>query len=154
MAPADRNVLDITGLDKRTLARTGLQADGLLDFTGFMHTGTDKSHYALMGLPPGDVGVMYLIGTTRGDPVAAMMAKQANYDVTRNADGSLAIAVATLAAPGAPLEWCKLLVQKIAHSVAAPEASLDHAPSHPNGEVRFLQHSDWSPGPVEHDSGR
>ena len=150
-AAASRNVQDITGLDKSALERIGLHADGLLDFTGFMNTGTDKSHDALKGLPPGDVGVMYLIGTTRGDPVAAMMAKQANYDVTRNADGSLAIAVATLAAPGAPLEWCKLLVQKIAHSVAAPEASLDNAASSPNGAVGFLQHFDWSSGTIEYD---
>ena len=78
-ATASRNVQDITGLDKSALERIGLHADGLLNFTGFMNTATDKSHDALKGLPPGDVGVMYLIGTTRGDPVAAMEARNSPW---------------------------------------------------------------------------
>lgn len=65
---------------------------------------TDKQHDVLSTLPTTDRQLMYFRGTTLGNPAAALIAKQLNYDPTRDNDGKMTIAVRA-EANGYGLEW-------------------------------------------------
>ncbi len=152
-AGGSRTVQEVTGIDKSGVERIHLKTDGVIDFAGFFNKATDQQHDALKGLPVTDRELMYLITTTRGDPVGMLQAKQMNYDVARNADGSLAVTVNAMGS-STPLEWGVLLVAKIAHSVATNEGSIDNgAADSPtaNGAIGHLQHFDWGSGTIEYD---
>lgn len=98
-------VLDFTGIDKSAFERQGGLKDGGLDFTAFYNdTALTGAHAVLKPLPLTDTLVTYLRGTTIGSQSASLLAKQLNYDPTRNADGSLTFAVSTVA-NGFGLEW-------------------------------------------------
>ncbi len=97
-------LLPVTGIDKSGIERVGGQRDGMLDFSAFFNKAVLREHVALSPLPTADVQVMYLRGTTLGNPAAAMIAKQINYDPTRGADGSLTEQISAQA-NGFGLEW-------------------------------------------------
>jgi hypothetical protein len=69
--------------------------------------------------------VVYQRGTTVGNPVACLVAKQVNYDPSRGGDGSLTFAVQTLANLYG-LEWCELLLSKATHASATNGTSIDY----------------------------
>lgn len=102
-------------------------------------TRMSQEHAALKGLPTADVQVMYFRGTTLGNPAAAMVAKQINYDPTRNADGSLQFAVQALAnAYG--LEWCRSLTAGQRTDIAATNGDgVDDGASSSYGLQAYLQ---------------
>lgn len=81
--------LDITGINKSAMERVGGQRSGNIAWTSWFNTAAKAEHVALSPLPTTDVHVMYFRGTTLGDEAAAIVAKQVNYDPTRNADGVL-----------------------------------------------------------------
>src|SRR4051812_28061135 len=97
-------LLDVTGIDKSAHERIGGHRDGGIDFTAFFNTAVAAEHLTLAPLPRTDVHVMYLHGTTQGNPGAAMVAKQVNYDPTRGNDGSLTEKVSCIA-NSYGLEW-------------------------------------------------
>ena len=101
-------LLDITAINKSAMERIYGLADGELSFTSWFNDAAAQEHVALKGLPRTDVQALYFRGTTLGNPVAALLAKQVNYDATRGADGSLSFAVQCLG-QGQPLEWCNSL---------------------------------------------
>lgn len=97
---------DVTGIDKSAFERRGLLRDGGLEWTAFFNpTG---AHPALSALPTADRVATYCRGTVIGNAAASVVAKQLNYDPTREADGSLTIAVQA-AANGFGLEWGRQL---------------------------------------------
>ena len=63
----------------------------------------------LSALPTTDVGVLYAVGNTLGEPAAGLVAKQVNYDGTRDEDGSLRHETEAQAAAGFWLDWGVLL---------------------------------------------
>lgn len=113
--------LDVTGIDKSAMERIGGLRDGGIDFTAYFNdaaTAPVGAHPTLKTLPTTDRVVSVLIGTTLGDPGASCVAKQINYDPTRGQDGSLTIAVQTLAnAYG--VEWGTTLTAGIRTESAA-----------------------------------
>lgn len=130
---SSRNVDDVTGLDKGAHERLLLLRDGELQFNCFFNPtniagggATDQEHVALKSLPTTDRVAMYFHSTTLGDPVAALIGKQVNYDWTRGAEGSLRGTVQALS-DGYGLEWCQSLTAgKRTDTGATNGASVDY----------------------------
>lgn len=86
-------VQDVTDITKSALTRIGLVHDGGIDFTAFWNPAElvtlNSEHDVLKGRPVIDRNVTYMRSTILGAPAASLVTKQANYDGTRNQDGSL-----------------------------------------------------------------
>lgn len=111
-------VTDVTGIDASAHERLHLTRDGQLAWSSWFNPAA--AHPELSALPTTDRIVTYLRGRALGSPAAAMVAKQINYDPTRNADGSLSFAVQALA-NGFGLEWGRQLAPGI-HTVSGAGA--------------------------------
>lgn len=105
---APMGVQDITSIDKSAYVRQGLLHDGAMGFMSFWNAanaGTaNSSHEALKARTTNDRIASYFRGTVLGAPAASMVAKQLNYDHTRNQDGSFT-ANTDCQANGFGLEW-------------------------------------------------
>jgi hypothetical protein len=97
-------LLDITAINKAAMERLGGLRDGAMETTAFFNPTADQAHDRFSALPTTDVILTYCRGTTLGNPAAAIVAKQANYDPTRGTDGALTAAV-NAEANGYGLEW-------------------------------------------------
>ncbi|MBC2903140.1 hypothetical protein [Streptomyces cupreus] len=116
---------DTTPINKSAFRRTGLLRDGRISWMSFFNDAVGAAHSRLSALPTADRQLMWLTGSTIGDPAACMVGKQINYDPTRPQDGSLTIAV-NAQANGYGLEWCDLLTAGVrTDTVATNGASLD-----------------------------
>jgi len=144
-----------TGISSSAMERLFGKRDGMVDFTAYFNddstAGAEGEHTALSSLPTTDRLALVLKGTTLDDPVAALTAKQLNYDPSRNADGSLTESVQLRAAAGVALEWGNLLVAKTTHASASTETGKDDGAQTTSGAVGFLQAFDAASGTVEYD---
>lgn len=96
--------IDVTAINKSANERIGGLRDGRMEMVTFFNPATDQAHDRFSVLPTTDVITTYCRSTVLGAPAAALNSKQANYDPTRAADGSLTAAVNALGnAYG--LEW-------------------------------------------------
>ncbi len=147
-----RPAIDVTGINKSAHERINGLSDGEISFNVLFNDATGQEHDALKGLPSADVLLMYLTGTTRGDPVACLTAKQINFNWSRPADGSLIGSVQALG-QGVPVEWGYLLTKKVTHSSATDETGhiLTAGAQTTKGGVGFLQHFTADSGTVEYD---
>jgi len=92
-----------TGIDKSAVERNGGLLDGEISWTSFFNP--TRAHPKLEDLPRADViGSYFHKGALLGTPTASIVAKQANYDPTRAADGQLTLKVQTLS-NGYSLDW-------------------------------------------------
>lgn len=150
-------LLDVPGINRSAMERIQGVRDGMVDFTAFFNpdstAGAEGEHTALSTLVATDRLVQVLMGTTRGDAIAALTSKQTNYDPTRSQDGALTFAVHSPAAAGIALEWGIVLVAKTTHASATTETGiLDGAGAQTTkGAVGFLQAFDAASGTVEYD---
>ena len=96
--------LDITGIDKSATERIGGKRDGAIEFSAWHNPSASRAHPRLSLLPTTDTTATYCRGTTLGNPAAAQVSKQINYDGSRDADGNLPLAVQALANTYG-LEW-------------------------------------------------
>jgi hypothetical protein len=114
---------DVTGINKSAHERIGGQRDGNAAFTAFFNpTG---AHPVLSALPTTDGSVMVATGTVIGSPAACMVAKQLNYDGTRQQDGSFTLK-SEFQANAFGLEWGTLLTAGLrTDTTATSGASLD-----------------------------
>ena len=144
--------LDVTAINKAAHERINGLGDGEIGFNTFFDDATDAEHDALSGLVTTDRVVTYLRGTTRGNEVACLVAKQVNYDWSRSADGGLLGTIQALG-QGSPLEWGDLLVAKTTHASADDETGyLDPGAAQTAfGAVGYLQHFEADSGTVEYD---
>jgi len=99
---------DVTGIDKSAHERIALLRDGEMGITTFYNAsivaGSEGAHTVLKALPTSDIVVTFFVGSAVGNEAASMVAKQVNYDITRNADGSLSMKTQAMA-NGYGLEW-------------------------------------------------
>lgn len=117
--------LVVTGIDKSAFERIGGKRDGGIDWSAWFNDAAGQAHPVLSALPRADVVASLLTGTTAGMPVASMVAKQLNYDGTRNEDGSFPLTVQSLA-NGFGLDWGVLLTAGLRQDTAATNgAALD-----------------------------
>jgi hypothetical protein len=134
-----QTTFDVTGIDKTAMERIGGERDGAIDWSSFWNSAAGHAHPVLSALPRGDVGEMYLHGTTLGNPAACMVAKQINYDPTRAVGGALTVAIASMA-NGFGLEWGRTLTAGQRTDTAATNgASVDTAASAAFGLQAYLQ---------------
>ena len=145
-------VLDVTPIDKTAHERLPGLRDGEITFNVFFNNADDETHDALAALPTTDVLCMVLTGTTRGDPVICLTAKQVNYDWQRGADGSMLGTVQLLAASGVPLEYGLLLAARTTHASATDETGIDFGAQTVAGAIGYLQHFSAASGTVEDSS--
>jgi hypothetical protein len=87
------SALAVTGIDKAAYERIGGLRTGAMSWQAWFNPATDRAHDRFSTLPTADVMCTYHRGTTLGNPAAAMVAKQTNYDGTRGDDGSFTFQV-------------------------------------------------------------
>jgi len=115
--------LELTGIDKLAPERVGGKRDGVIDFSAWFNPAAAQAHPVLSALPTADVQVAAFAGTTLGNPAAALIAKQTNYDGSRAEDGSFPLTVSTMA-NGFGLEWgVQLTAGKRSDSTATSPAT-------------------------------
>lgn len=96
--------IDVTGINKSAYERIGGVRDGRIEWVSHFNPATSQQHDALSTLPTTDRTITYCRGTTLGNPAACLVGKQLNYDVTRDNDGKMSIAVRA-EANGYGLQW-------------------------------------------------
>jgi hypothetical protein len=117
--------IEVTDITQRAMARLGGKRFGGFAMTCYFDPAADASHAKFSALPTADVIASYGHGTTAGNPIANLVAKQINYDPNRGDDGSLLIGV-ELQSNAYGLEWCtQLTAGKLTQSSAANVASVD-----------------------------
>jgi hypothetical protein len=131
--------IDVTSIDKFAMERLGGLRDGAMEYTAFFNPAVSGTHAYLATLPRTDVALTYTIGTTLGNPAAAMIGKQVNYDPTHNQDGSLTFGVQAVAnAYG--LEWGRQLTAGLRTDTTATNGvSIDTTASVSFGWQAYLQ---------------
>lgn len=129
--------LDMTDITLSAFARQGGQRDGQIDFKAF-HDPTG-AHVPLSALPVADVvASAWVAPLAVGCPVAAMNAKQVNYDPKRGTDGSLLFDVST-SGQGYGLEWGLGLTGGLRTDTAATNgAALDNGAGTSFGAQAYL----------------
>jgi hypothetical protein len=117
--------LELTGIDKSAFERAGGKRDGNIALMSWFNPAVAPSaHASFSALPTADVISTYLRGQSLGDQAFCLNAKQANYDGTRGADGSLTFAVDAMG-DGFAGEWCANYTGKATITAAGNSASVD-----------------------------
>lgn len=127
----ERADLVVTGLDKSAVERIQGVANAEISFNGFFNPstvavgGADAQHAILSVRPTTDRIVSYVHGTTLGNPVATIQAKQIDYAQNRAADGAMTFTVQTRTS-GSPLDWgVQYTAGKVTHASATNGTSID-----------------------------
>lgn len=110
--------LDVTPITKSAFQRLGGLRDGSIDVVAFMDPAAGMEHAAFSGLSLADQIGTYLRGQAIGSPAACCVARQANYDPTRAADGMLTFK-ATADGDGYGVEWGEQLTAGVRTDTAA-----------------------------------
>jgi hypothetical protein len=131
--------IDQTAINQTAFDRTGGIRDGRMEITSYFNSVLSGSaHASLSALPGTNRTLSYCAGTTLGDPVACLVAKQATYDTTRPQDGSL-LAVTSALGSGNGLEWQEQLTAgKMTQGSAAAVTGVDFAAATAFGLQAFL----------------
>jgi hypothetical protein len=138
---ATRKVLsEVTGINSSAVERIGLRTEGQISFNAWFNDAAGAAHPTFRALPTTDVNVLYARGTTRGNPCAAMPAKQINYDLTEATDGALAAAIDCQSNAGAGVEWGILLTAgKDTHATNGTSSTGVVGTQTTAGAIGFLQ---------------
>jgi hypothetical protein len=137
-------VIDVTSINRSAYERIGGRRDGRIEWTSFFNDATGAAHPVLKSLPTTDVHLMYCRGTTLGNPVASMVAKQINYDGSRSDDGAFTFSLQAQA-NGYGIEWGRLLTAGTRTDTAATNgSSIDTTASASFGGQAYLQVTDFS----------
>lgn len=131
--------LEVTAIDKSAFERIGGQRDGAINFKSWFNPSANQEHERLSLLPTADTQVMYCRGTTLGNPAAALIAKQVNYDGTRDNNGSISFDIQALA-NSFGIEWGTLLTAgKRTDGSASNGTGVDFGASSAFGLQAYLQ---------------
>jgi hypothetical protein len=111
MMRGSKALLEVPTIDLQAMARLQGLASGEITFNVWFDDEANLEHTILKTLPTTDTIVSIAIDTGSpgngpgpGDPVAAMVCKQVDYDWVRGADGSLAGTIHCIGS-GYPLQW-------------------------------------------------
>lgn len=100
--------IDMTAINQAAMDRLGGIRDGLIEVTSYLNAVTGSAHDHFSDLTSANETFSYCAGTSLGDPVACLIAKQPNYDATRAQDGSILFNTSAQGS-GYGLEWQELL---------------------------------------------
>jgi len=129
-------LLDVTPINVSAVERIGGQRDGRMEFVSFFDPAI--AHPKLNDLPTVDAQATYLRGATLGNPAASMVAKQIDYNPTREAEGAITFAT-SCQANGYGLTWGVNLTAGLRHDVGATNGTaVDTGVSADFGWVAFL----------------
>lgn len=132
-------LLDVTPINVSAFVRIGGLRDGQIAYKAFFNPAINQEHAALSGLPTADQHLMYCRGTALGNSSACMVAKQIQYNPTRDNKGNLTFAIQANA-NGFGLEWGKLLTPGLRTDTAATNGtSVDGAAQSLFGGQAYLQ---------------
>lgn len=133
-APIDQTAINQTAMD-----RTGGLRDGRMSIVSYLNNaGAGTAHTKFAALATGNETLSYCVGTALGDPVAVLVAKQANYDAARPQDGSLLFTTEAQGS-GYGLEWQEQLTAgKITQGSAGAVTGVDFASATAYGLQAFL----------------
>lgn len=81
--------IDVTSIADNAHSRIGGQRDGALDFVAYFNAAANAAHPVLSSLPTTDAIVTAVVTKVIGGAAASMVAKQINYDPTRDTSGNL-----------------------------------------------------------------
>lgn len=142
-----RGTMDVTGIGQSGMDRLLLPGNGVISFKSFFNDAALAEHVILKSLPTTDTHVVYAKGQAIGDACAMLVAKQINYDPTRNQDGSLEFAIEATSTGGVALEWGVMLsAADDTHASAGSSDSLDNGASSSAGAAAYLQILDINSG--------
>lgn len=106
------STLEFTDITEFAHERQGGHHDGMIEVTSYFDAATGQSHPVFSALPTTDRIMSVAIPTASalaiGDPIASIVAKQLNYDGTRDNNGNFPLKISGQA-NGYGLEWGKLL---------------------------------------------
>jgi hypothetical protein len=136
-------LLDVTAIKQFAMNRIGGLRDGSMSFTSLFNFGGSgnpvNEHDALSTLPVADRIASYFRGSAIGNQAACLVAKQLNYDPTRDNSGNLNEKV-DLDANSFGLEWCEQLTAGLrTDTTATAGTALDDAASSSHGAQGYLQ---------------
>jgi hypothetical protein len=132
-------LIEVTGIDKSGHERKGGLIDGHIDLDAFFNDAAAQMHAVASPQPSTDRQLMVFLASTIGAAAACMVGKQLDYAPTRNADGSLPIALPH-PANGFGMEWCELLTAGYRTDTSATNGtSLDGTAATTTGWAAYLQ---------------
>jgi hypothetical protein len=132
-------MLDVTGINQSAFARIPGLRDGAIDFMSYFNPSPNQEHVVLSALPRTDTQIMYCRGTALGNPSAAMVAKELDYNGTRATSGAFTFAISAVG-NGYGLEWGKLLTAgKRTDTAATNGTSVDGGAATNFGMQAYLQ---------------
>lgn len=141
-----RKTMEVPNIDKTAMERLMTQSDAFVDFQSWFDDGTELGHNALSVLPTGNVVALVALGNAIGDVCAMIRGKQANYDGSRNQDGSLELQT-QVHGDGVALEWGEMLTALVdTFSSASSASSKDDAASSASGLAAVLEIIDIDSG--------
>tara|TARA_R110000824_G_scaffold61083_3_gene162839 strand:- start:651 stop:1400 length:750 start_codon:yes stop_codon:yes gene_type:complete len=137
-----RQVLPATGINSYATERLLGPADVSMELMSYFNDAAGQEHLILSALPKTDVVILVAKAAATpavGDPAWGFIAKQVNYDVTRNEDGSMTVVVNTTGNLS-PLDNLLMLTagEDTVASGAAEGTSLDNAASTSGGGIGYL----------------
>jgi hypothetical protein len=131
--------LDYTAINQDAMDRLGGIRDGRLAVRSFLDGVAGSAHVRFSGMSYNNQTLTYCAGTALGSPAICMVAKQANYDLTRAQDGS-AIFETQAQASGYGLEFGDLLTAAERTDTGATSgASYDFTAASSFGLQAYLQ---------------
>jgi hypothetical protein len=132
--------IDVTAISSGGRERIYGLADGEISFTGFWRDDPGAVFEALKNpRTPEDRIVTYLRGQGLGNHAAAMVARQVNFDWSREAAGGLTFTVQCLSGRNG-LDWCTQLTPGIRTDAnATAGASVDNGAGTSTGWAAYLQ---------------
>lgn len=139
VASCPRAVSEVNDIEGAGVERLLMHSDGIFDTNFWFNDATDREHEALKSLPTTDVIGMWFLSSTRGAAAANLVAKQINYDLNRNQDGSLSFAVQQMAT-NTPLDWgVTITAGEETHASATNSTGLDSGAETAVGLIAYLQ---------------
>ena len=142
-----RATQDVTGIGQSAMDRLLMPGSGEIAFKSFFNDAALQEHVILGALPTTDTQVVYAKGQAIGDVCAMLVAKQIDYNPSRNSDGSLEFTITASSTSGVPLEWGVMLsAADDTHGSAGSSSSLDSGASSSAGAAAYLQVIDINSG--------
>lgn len=118
--------LDVTGINKFAHERIAGIRDGQIDFKAWYNPSPGQEHPVLDDLDGSDVVAVYCAGTILGNPAAAIVAKEFDFQEARGATGSLEDSI-SIKSNGHGLNWGRQLTAGARHDAGATNgASIDN----------------------------
>lgn len=135
-------MLDVTTLDLAATARIAGLSDGAISVNGWFEAAGEHAAWASNSgrIASADQNVIVQLGTSLGDAMIGMVAKQSTYNVTRAPGAAIATSAEYMSTNGAQLDMGVMLsTSKQTDASAAASTSIDQTSATTAGAVAYLE---------------